>query len=354
MSKPQSASAATFSPIRWEDGHLKLLDQTQLPREEVWLDCRDVATIAAAIYRLSVRGAPAIGVTAAYGLVVGLNTAREGQSLDERFDEVAAELGATRPTAVNLRWALERGREEFAKTAGLAAGGRIAALLDWAHGVHADDIAANRRLGDAGAILFSAGDRVLTHCNTGALATAGYGTALGVIQSAFAEGKVSLVWADETRPLLQGARLTAWELGRLGIPYKIVPDGACGALMTRGLVDRVVVGADRIAANGDAANKIGTYTVAALAHRHNVPFYVAAPLSTIDPRAGSGDEIPIEERPVEEITTVFGTRIAPADADAGNFAFDVTPNELIAAIITDAGVLKAPYVESIAAALAGE
>ncbi len=354
---PEAAPAAatdapeTFSPIRWRDG-LELLDQTLLPRQEVWLDCRTPELVADAIRRLAVRGAPAIGVAAAYGLVVGLRSAPPEAELRRRFDEVSELLGSTRPTAVNLRWALEKGRRVFEEHADKGREAAISALLDWAHGLHAADVAANRRIGAYGAELFAAGDRVLTHCNTGALATAGYGTALGVIQSCFAAGKLAQVWVDETRPLLQGARLTAWELGRLGIPYRLVTDSSVGSLMSRRLVDRVVLGADRIAANGDVANKIGTYTVAVLAHRHGVPFYVAAPLSTIDPHTPTGNEIPIEEREGGEVTDVFGTRIAPEEAPAANFAFDVTPHELVTAIITDAGVLRPPYTESIARALA--
>jgi len=210
----------------------------------------------------------------------------------------------------------------------------------------------NRKIGEYGAALFAPGSKVLTHCNAGALATAGYGTALGVIQSAWAEGKVGMVWVDETRPLLQGARLTAWELKHLGIPFRLVTDSSAGPLMARGMVDRIVVGADRIAANGDTANKIGTYTVAVLAHRHGVPFYIAAPLSTIDRATPDGAAIPIEERLPGEVTDVFGRRIAPEGTDALNFAFDVTPHELITAIITEAGVLEPPYTESIAAAFA--
>jgi methylthioribose-1-phosphate isomerase len=315
MSNHATSTDETFSPIRW-DGGLKLLDQTRLP-------------------------------TAAYGLVVGLETRGEGESLDDRFAEVAEYLGRTRPTAVNLRWAIEIGSRMFATTTGEDDETRIANLLEWAQQVHADDIASCRRIGEFGAELFSAADRVLTHCNTGALATGGYGTALGVIQSSFEQGKVSNVWVDETRPLLQGARLTAWELGRLGIPYKLVTDSSVGSLMSRGLVDRVVLGADRIAANGDTANKIGTYTVAVMAARHDVPFYVAAPLSTIDREAPTGNEIPIEERSAAEVTEVFGTVIAPDDAPAANFAFDVTPHELITAIITDVGVLEPPFTAAI-------
>lgn len=344
--------ATPFSPIRWQDGGLKLLDQTRLPREETWLDCDQPEDVAAAIYRLSVRGAPAIGVAAGYGLVVGLNSRKPDQELEERFVEVSDLLAATRPTAVNLIWALERGRKVFEQTRGLPEAKRIAGLLAWAHELHAADIASNQRIGAHGATLFAANDRVMTHCNAGALATAGYGTALGVIQASHEQGKVSQVWVDETRPLLQGARLTAWELQRLDIPFKVVTDSSCGALMARGLVDRVVVGADRIAANGDAANKIGTYTVAVLANRHNVPFYVAAPLSTIDRATPTGNEIPIEERSADEVTEVLGTRVAPDDSPAANFAFDVTPHELIAAIVTDAGVLEPPYTEAIARAFA--
>jgi len=347
-----TTTSEVFSPIRWVDDHLQLLDQTKLPREEVWLECRTPEDVAGAIKRLSVRGAPAIGVTAAYGLVVGLDSRGEGQSLEERFAEVAEYLGGTRPTAVNLRWAIDIGHKKFAETAGESDEVRIAKLLEWAHSVHAADIEANRRMGEAGAALFEAEDRVLTHCNTGALATAGIGTALGVIQTSWAAGKLGMVWVDETRPLLQGARLTTWELQRLGIPYRLVTDSSAGSLMSRGLVDRIVVGADRIAANGDAANKIGTYVVAVLAERHKVPFYVAAPLSTIDRSTPTGAEIPIEERDPMEVKQVFGTDVAPEAADAANFAFDVTPNELIAAIITDAGVLYPPYEQSIAEAFA--
>lgn len=350
-----SAPADSFTPISWKGDHLALLDQTRLPTEEVWLACRTPEDVAGAIYRLSVRGAPAIGVTAAYGLVVGLDTRAQGQGLEERFREVSEQLERTRPTAVNLKWALDRGREVFdAARAELGddADAVRNRLLEWAHEVHRRDVETNRRIGEHGAALFAEGDRILTHCNTGSLATAGIGTALGVIQACRDRGAVSMVWVDETRPLLQGARLTTWELKRLGIPFKLVTDSSAGALMTENLVDRAVVGADRIAANGDTANKIGTYMVAVLAHRHGVPFYVAAPLSTIDPHTATGADIPIERRRSEEITDVFGTRIAPDETDALNLAFDVTPAELIAGIITEVGVLRAPYEESIARAFA--
>jgi methylthioribose-1-phosphate isomerase len=348
----QEPAPDLFSPIRWEDGHLLLLDQTRLPVEEVWLPCDTPEQVADAIRVLAVRGAPAIGVSAAYGLVLGMRSVDDASRLEQRFHEVSALLGSTRPTAVNLRWALERGREVFQRAlpGGLEAVRRE--LLAWAHAVHAEDVRINRRIGEHGAALFAPGSRVLTHCNTGALATAGYGTALGVIQSAWGGGRVGMVWVDETRPLLQGARLTAWELKRLGIPFRLVTDSSAGTLMAQGLVDRIVVGADRIAANGDTANKIGTYTVAVLAHRHGVPFYIAAPLSTIDRATPNGAAIPIEERKAGEVTEVFGTRIAPDDTEAVNFAFDVTPSELIAGIITEVGVLTPPYTESIAKAFA--
>ncbi|HYG65918.1 MAG TPA: S-methyl-5-thioribose-1-phosphate isomerase [Thermoanaerobaculia bacterium] len=359
MSEPRTDSTTpagpeqVFSPMRWEDGRLLLLDQTRLPTEEAWLECETPEQVADAIYRLAVRGAPAIGVAAAFGLVLGLQAvpAPEGrEALARRFEEVSRLLGSTRPTAVNLRWALERGREVF--EANMASGPEAAtrALLAWAHELHAEDVRVNRRIGDHGAALFGSGARVLTHCNTGSLATAGYGTALGIIQSAWRDGKLGMVWVDETRPLLQGARLTAWELKKLGIPFRLVTDSSAGTLMAQGMVDRIVVGADRIAANGDTANKIGTYTVAVLAHRHGVPFYVAAPLSTIDRATATGREIPIEERKSGEVTEVFGTRIAPDETPALNFAFDVTPSELITAIVTEVGVLEPPYTESIAAA----
>lgn len=343
-----------FSPIRWAGDHLQLLDQTKLPRQEEWLECRQPEDVAAAIYRLSVRGAPAIGVSAAYGLVVGLLSDEPTGDIRMRFEEVSELLGETRPTAVNLRWALDWGRTVFESVADQGRDMAIEALLQWAHAVHAADIEANMQIGAYGAELFAAEDRVLTHCNTGALATAGYGTALGVIRSSWAVGKVKMVWVDETRPLLQGARLTAWELQSLGIPFRVVTDSSAGSLMSRGLVDRVVVGADRIAANGDTANKIGTYPLAVLAARHEVPFYVAAPVSTIDRATPTGAGIPIEERDPMEVKEVFGTQVAPSDAAAANFAFDVTPNDLITAIITDKGVLRSPYEDSIAMAFATE
>ena len=346
----------TFSPLRWEGDRVMILDQTLLPKTEEWLDCSEADQVAEAIRRLSIRGAPAIGVAAAYGLVLGLG-ARDclpqlPNELRERFVQAFDLLAATRPTAVNLQWALDQGRDLFERrmAAGASAQEVRRSLETWAERLHREDVATNRRIGEVGVELFEKGDRVLTHCNAGALATAGYGTAIGVIQSSFEAGKVASVWVDETRPLLQGARLTAWELKKLGIPFRLVTDNTVGALMSRGLVDRVVVGADRIAANGDVVNKIGTYTVAVLADRHRVPFYVAAPLSTIDLATPNGDTIPIEERDALEVVEVFETRVAPLDTEALNIAFDVTPNDLVTAILTEEGALRAPYGESIAAA----
>jgi methylthioribose-1-phosphate isomerase len=314
---------AAISPIRWRDGVLELLDQRLLPAEERWLRCERPEQVADAIRTLAVRGAPAIGIAAAYGLALA----------DDRA-AAARLLGDTRPTAVNLRWALNRV---------LAAADPLAE----AHAIAREQLEADRRMGELGAELFAAGDRVLTHCNTGALATGGRGTAAGVLRSAWEHGRLEQVWVDETRPLLQGARLTAWELEREGIPYRVVADAGAGSLMARGLVSRVIVGADRIARNGDVANKVGTYPLAVLADRHDIPFYVAAPVSTIDPATPSGDAIEIEERDPAEVVELGGRRIAPPGADAANPAFDVTPAELVTAIITEAGVLEPPYEESL-------
>ena len=342
MAEETPSDSSVFTPLYWRDDAVWILDQTLLPREETWLCCREPEQVAGAIRRLSIRGAPAIGVAAAFGLVVGVIDGGP-----ENFEATADLLESTRPTAVNLKWAIDQGRELAART---APDELEEVLLAWAQKLHREDIETNRRIGEHGAALFAQGDRVLTHCNAGALATAGFGTAVGVIEAAYSAGALAKVWVDETRPLLQGARLTTWELARLGIPHQLVTDNSVGALMTRGWVDRIVVGADRIAANGDVANKIGTYTVAVLAHRHDVPFYVAAPLSTIDRSTPSGADIPIEQRDRDEVTRVFGTDVAPTNTDAMNIAFDVTPNDLVAAIITEQGVLRAPYDESIPAA----
>ena len=343
-----------FEPIAWRDGRLALLDQTRLPLEERWLELDRVAEVADAIRRLAVRGAPAIGVAAAFGLALAMLDSEDPEPDPRRRFESAYELLlATRPTAVNLRWALEQGRAVLATRPAWQRAELGAALLERAEEIRRADLATCRAIGAHGAELLGPGARVLTHCNAGGLATAGYGTALGVIRAAFERGRIGMVYSDETRPLLQGARLTAWELNQLEIPFRLLPDVAAGSLIARGEVDAAVVGADRIAANGDTANKIGTYTVAVLCARHGVPFYVAAPRSTIDPRTPDGDGIPIEERSEEEVTSVFGTRVAPIGTRARNPAFDVTPAELIAAIVTEVGVLRPPFTESIARALAG-
>jgi methylthioribose-1-phosphate isomerase len=309
----------TVEPFRFEDGALVVLDQRALPKAERWIRCETVEQVADCIRTLAVRGAPAIGLAAAYGMALA----------DDRA--AAAELlRSTRPTAVNLAWAIERCRE-------------AAEPLETARRLHREQQEADRRLAELGAELFADGTRALTHCNAGALATGGFGTAGGVLRAAWERGRLASVWVDETRPLLQGARLTAWELRQAGIPHRVVADSAAGSLMAHGLVDRVVVGADRIAANGDVANKVGTYPLAVLAHRHGVPFYVAAPVSTIDPATPDGNAIPIEERDPAELD---------AAGEAFNPAFDVTPAELVTAIVTEAGVLEPPFEESIARAVA--
>jgi methylthioribose-1-phosphate isomerase len=341
-----------LSPVRFAGGALHLLDQTRLPAEERWLACTTPGEVADAIRRLAVRGAPAIGVAAAYALALGMRAATPGEPPLDRFERDAELLAATRPTAVNLRWAIDRAGRAAEACADEGADAVAAALEDVAHAIAAEQLEADRRMAELGAELIEPGDRVLTHCNTGALATGGTGTAGGVIAKAWEAGRLESVWVDETRPLLQGARLTAWELSRAGIPFRLVTDASVGALMARGLVDRVIVGADRIARNGDVANKIGTYTIAVLANRHAVPFYVAAPLSTIDPATATGDEIAIEERDAAEVTRLGDQEIAPDGAPAANFAFDVTPAELVAAIVTEAGVLRPPYEESIVRVLA--
>ena len=342
-----------IAPLRWEDGALLVLDQRALPADERWLRCERPGEVAAAIRSLAVRGAPAIGVAAAYGLVLALpGGERCAEEERVRFHEAVRELGATRPTAVDLGWALERGRRTFEGTQATGADPRPA-LLESAHALASERMESDRELSRLGAErFFEAGHRALTHCNTGPLATAGHGTAGGILRTAFEGGRLAEVWVSETRPLLQGARLTAWELGRAGIPHRLVTDSSAGGLMARGLVDRVVVGADRIAANGDVANKVGTYPLAVLAARHDIPFIVAAPVSTLDPDTPDGASIPIEERGAEEVTDTLGGAGAPPGTAVLNLAFDVTPAELVTAIVTEAGVLEPPYGESIRRAAA--
>ncbi|MBM3132765.1 MAG: S-methyl-5-thioribose-1-phosphate isomerase [Chloroflexi bacterium] len=335
--------------IEWQNGKIRMLDQTRLPSEVVFLEIGDIATLCEAIKSLRIRGAPAIGVAAAYGMALGARgiKARSKEKLLAELDAVSRTLAATRPTAVNLFWALERMNR--AAQSGSSVSEIQALLLEEAREIERENEEGDRRMGRFGAELIKDGFTILTHCNAGALATAGYGTALGVIKAAHEQGKKVQVFADETRPLLQGARITAWELMQEGIPVTLITDNMAGHFMKQGKIDCAIVGADRIAANGDTANKIGTYTVAVLAKENGVPFHVAAPLSTIDFKLKSGEEIPIEERNPDEVTSVRGVRLAPEGVKVACPAFDVTPHRYVAAIITDEGVARPPYEKSLAA-----
>jgi methylthioribose-1-phosphate isomerase len=326
---------SAIEPIRWRDDHLELLDQRLLPAEERYLAIRTAGETAAAIHDMVVRGAPAIGITAAYGVALA---ARGGEDLQQALEI----LEASRPTAINLHWALARMRNR------IAIGADTAALLLEAQAIHAEDLAMNRRMGELGTALFAQPVSVLTHCNTGALATGGHGTALGVIRSAYAAGKLKNVYAGETRPWLQGARLTAWELKKEGIPAQLIADSAAASLMARGLVDWVIVGADRVVANGDVANKIGTYSLAVLARHHGVKFMVVAPSSTVDLSTTDGTAIPIEQRSARELTEIRGQVIAPAEFPALNPVFDVTPTGLVDVLVTERGVVHKPNAASLA------
>ena len=334
--------------LEWTGESLRILDQRRLPLEEVYLDLADVGGVAEAIRTLAVRGAPAIGVAAAYGVALGARSARHlsPAAFQAALRQVCTELAATRPTAVNLFWAIDRVRRvgEAQDDPGAAAG----AILAEAAAMEREDEAANRRLGAYGAELVPQGARVLTHCNAGALATVAYGTALGIIRAAWEQGKRIEVYVDETRPLLQGSRLTAWELAQDGIPVTVITDSMAGQLMRRGRVDLAIVGADRVAANGDVANKIGTYSVAVLAREHGLPFYVAAPTSSLDLSLPDGDAIPIEERSPEEVLQFAGVRVAAEGVRVENPAFDVTPHRLVSAIVTERGVVREPYTAGLA------
>ncbi len=340
----------TFRPLYREGRILRLLDQRLLPAREVWLELTKAPEIAVSIRDMAVRGAPAIGVAAAYGAAFALRSGSPAPSR-ERFEVARRLLAATRPTAVNLFAALTRMAGCFEREAAGSEEAIEAALISEADSIAAEDIEACRRIGRFGAELLSSGATVLTHCNAGALATAGYGTALGVVRAAVEAGKAIRVLADETRPFLQGARLTAWELARDRIPVELLTDGMAGHFLSLGEIAAVVVGADRIASNGDTANKIGTYTLAVLAKENGVPFYVAAPLTTVDFACVSGASIPIEERSSAEASVIGGVRIAPEGVAYRHPAFDVTPARYITAIITDRGVCRAPYGESLAAAV---
>jgi len=341
-----------IEPIVFRDGVVELIDQRRLPDEEVTLRIADVVELADAIRSMAIRGAPSIGVAAAYGVVLGMSNATEVSEPMTRFREVRELLAATRPTAVNLFWALDRMQVALERNADADHADLVEALTAEAHRLHDDEVAANRRIGQLGVRLVPEGGTVLTHCNTGALATGGYGTALGIVRAAWERETLAKVFVDETRPRLQGARLTAWELAQEGIPHEVIVDGAAASLMAAGEIDLVLVGADRIARNGDVANKIGTYSLAVLAHHHRIPFYTAAPVSTIDPDCPNGGAIPIEERPADEVRSVRGVRVTPPDAPVRNPAFDVTPHALVSGIVTERGILTSPYEEAIDRVLA--
>ncbi len=349
-----------FPVVDWRDGAVVLIEQTLLPERLEYLSCRDVPTLCDAIVRLAVRGAPAIGIAAAWGMALSWDVSlRAGRDAEGALENLAADreaLAATRPTAVNLFWALDRQWSLASKMVadGANAAEVGAALIAAANGILEQDIRLCRALGEAGAALLPDGATVLTHCNAGGLATGGFGTALGVIYAAAAAGKRPRVFADETRPLLQGARLTAWELAARGIPVTVLCEGAAASLLRAGGIDAVITGADRIARNGDAANKVGTYPLAVLAREHGVPFYVAAPFSTFDPATPDGGGIEIELRDPAEVLGYDGRRTAPRGVSAWNPAFDVTPAELIAAFITENGVLRPPFDRSLAVMDPGE
>lgn len=334
--------------IQWTPQGVVMIDQTRLPRVEEYVTCTTYEEVAKAIVTMVIRGAPAIGVAAAMGVALGVKQARQ-ETLDTEFETICNTLAATRPTAVNLFWAIDRMKRLYEAVRDRGIDAVRTAMEAEAVKVYEEDIAINKAMGANGAPLVPDGKTVLTHCNAGALATAGYGTALGVIRAAVAAGKKIDVFADETRPFLQGARLTAWELMQDGISTKLITDNMAGHFLKSGRIGCVIVGADRIARNGDVANKVGTYGVAVLAKENGVPFYVAAPVSTLDLTLDSGDQIPIEQRPAAEVTEVFGVPVAPENVEVENPAFDVTPARYVTAIITEKGVARAPYAESLTA-----
>jgi methylthioribose-1-phosphate isomerase len=337
--------------LEWTDAGVRFIDQTKLPTEETYVDCRTYEEVAAAIRDMIVRGAPAIGVAAAMGIALGVKNSEAQQvaELRREFNEICDVIAATRPTAVNLFWAVKRMKDKFDTLVDSPVPQIKQALITEAQLMYVEDIAANEAMGRHGATLMPSSGGVLTHCNAGALATCGYGTALGVIRAAIEAGKKIHVFADETRPFLQGSRLTAWELTKDGIDTTLISDNMAGWMMHNGKIQAVVVGADRIAANGDVANKIGTYSVAVLAKEHGIPFYVAAPISTVDLATPDGSKIPIEQRSAKEVTHLAGKQIAPDGVKVENPAFDVTPAKYVTAIITERGVAKAPYAESLKA-----
>ncbi len=341
--------------IEWTGEGVVMLDQRLLPGQEVYIAYKDYRGVAEAIRLMVIRGAPAIGIAGAMGVALGMarSSAKTVEELDGMFEEICSAIEATRPTAVNLSWAVARMRSVYVRTRDDGARAVIPALVTEALAIQADDLLANERIGRFGQELLPDDAHVLTHCNTGSLATAGVGTALGLVRAAVAAGKRVAVYAQETRPLLQGTRLTAWELRKEGIPVTVVVDSMAGCLMQKGKVDCVLVGADRIAANGDVANKIGTYSLAVLAAAHHVPFYVSAPISTLDLCLPDGSGIPIEERDPDEVRRFQGVLVAPEGVPAENPAFDVTPCRLVCAIVTDRGICRPPYVESLRDAVRG-
>src|SRR5690348_7428444 len=344
-----------FKTIEWTEGGVRMIDQTRLPAEEVYRTCRDYGEVAEAIRSMVIRGAPAIGVAAAMGVALGVknSTVATVRDLRDEFERVVEAISRTRPTAVNLFWAVKRMRQAFENSLAEDAcepekiARAKARLVEEAQRILAEDIAVNHAIGRHGAALLEDSTTVLTHCNAGALATGGYGTALGVIRAAVEAGKKVQVLAGETRPFLQGARLTAWELVKDGIPTTVISDNMSGAMMRQGKIGAVIVGADRIAANGDVANKIGTYTVAVLAKEHGIPFYVAAPISTVDLETPDGSKIPIEQRSATEVTHFAGKQVTPQGVSVENPAFDVTPAKYVTAIVTERGIARAPYQESL-------
>jgi len=335
--------------LEWTDKGVRFLDQTKLPTEETYVTATTYQQVADVIRNMVVRGAPAIGVAAAMGIALGVQNSKAETvgDLKKEFDQICKAIGETRPTAVNLFWAIRRMQDKFEILRIRPMPQIKQAIVEESQRMHAEDIAANQAMGRHGATLMPSSGGVLTHCNAGALATAGYGTALGVIRAAVEQGKKIHVYADETRPFLQGSRLTAWELMKDGIPTTVISDNMAGHLMAKGEVDAVIVGADRIAANGDVANKIGTYTVAVLAREHGIPFYVAAPISTVDLATADGSGIPIEQRNSREVTHIAGKQMVPDGVEVENPAFDVTPAKYVAAIITERGIAKAPYEASL-------
>ena len=346
MPRPVKGEGANaLRPIAWRDGKVALLDQTRLPLEEVWLELYDYRDVIEAIRSMRIRGAPAIGVAGAYAVALAASELRGADRDGALLRAVAAEIAGARPTGANLAWAVRR------MMAAAERDDSPEALAAEARRIQDEDEDANRSIGRHGADLMPNGGNVMTHCNTGALATGGYGTALGVIKTAWDDGRIRHVFATETRPLLQGARLTAWELKRGEIDSTVLPDSAAGQLIRRGHVQAIVVGADRVAANGDVANKIGTYSLAVLAHENGVPFYVAAPTSTVDLTLDSGDAIPIEERGADEVSHFGDRRVVPEDVNVLNVAFDVTPNRYVAAIVTERGAVGPPFREGLTAAV---